>query len=181
LNDQYIVTSESQSIGEAYKALREAGGHNWWYLIIKYKKKYEVRLFHDLNILALRLGPDFFKMSIQDLPLPGTELKTIDIGEVHQEHVTTLARSSPGQILGVTEHKKITGLVVATGTRSDVFGGPNAIELYGILADLSTDARVYYEAKAPPPVCPHCAKQGYQSYNVQRQVFICPHCKEAVK
>jgi hypothetical protein len=181
LNDKFVLIEGGKNIGEAYKALHETGGNNWWYLIIQNDKNYQIRLFYDLNTLALRLGPDFFRMSIRDLPSPSTELHTMDFGEVDQEQAVTIARSKPGQILGITKNRKITGLVVVAVTRSDVFGGPSAIELYGVLADLSNDARVRYEAKAPPPVCPYCARKGYQSYDVQRQVFFCQHCKKTVK
>jgi len=178
LSYNYIVVSASQNVGKIYEALRLVGGNNWWFFVIDDNQKYRAGRFFDMNILALRLGPDFFELTITDIPLFTAVLTTSDLDSINQEQAIKLAESSTNHILGITRDEKLIGIVIAGTTRNEIFGGPSAIELYGILADLSADARVRYQAKAPPPYCLHCEKYCYQQYDIQRKAFICSNCKE---
>ena len=176
----FIVANISQQVREVYRDLQVADGQNWWYLVIVDNGKYKLLRFSDLNMFALRLGPNFFNNAILDLPLNTITLKTVKLNEVDADQAIMLAQKNLGKVLGITDEGELIGLILASTKRSDIFTGPSAVELYGILAELNADARVRYEAKAPPPICPKCKKPSYQKFDVKSKAFFCLACGEKI-
>jgi len=176
-NNRHIKINETLTLMEAFDALKAAKGHSWWHMIIEYENKTWAALrFSDLDLLALRMGPDFFSTPISDLPLNASLVNAVEKDSIDTENAKALARESLGRLLVITRNGQCVGIISVGGARGELFAGSTASELYGELADLSEDARLRYQVKAPPPTCPHCGQQSYQKYDVEKEVFICRNC-----
>src|SRR6266511_740671 len=152
LNDTsnaHIHVEASSTLKEAFAALKAAGGQPWWHLIIPQGVgQWGAVKFSELDALAAKMGPDFFTTPIHQLPLPWIQAEAVEQNSLDDDEASDEAYRSPGRLLVVTRDGAFVGILYAGVVRGE-FAGPTALELHGVLADLSQDARVHYAAKAP--------------------------------
>jgi hypothetical protein len=183
-SNAHIYLKASSTLMDAFAALKAASGEPAWHLIIAQGPQHWGAVkFSELDALAVKMGPDFFTTPIDQLPLPLVQAKAVEQASMDDGDAGIEAYLSPGQLLVVTWDGAFVGILYAGGARGgdDLFAGPAAIELHGVLADLSQDARVRYTAKAPPPTCRHCGQPSYLGYDLARGVFFCQNCLATVE
>jgi hypothetical protein len=174
----HIRVLDTSTLMEAFAALKAANGQLWWHLVIEDQDKNWTALrFGDLDSLLFRLGPEAFTTPLRELPRETIPLMAVDRESTDAASIPDLLLRSGTRPLAVSEKGHLLGIICdRNNTRGEFFAGSMANELYGTLADLSADARVRYQAKAPPPTCPHCKHVSYQKYDLTKKTFVCRLC-----
>jgi hypothetical protein len=184
--EKYVILMDgTKTLSEALRRLRENDyQENQTYLVVaRADKQYQVALFSELKSVVALMGYDSLVQPLHTLPIPFADWPVPTNTPRSGQEIIDLVASNPQSTVVVVEGDQVVGLF-ANPNRSGVAGWLeklSLLELHGKPIQLDKDPRADFEARVAPPVCPHCGKKNFFSFDPQHQTYICPSCGKVVR
>jgi hypothetical protein len=177
----FVSVPDTATVAQALTALQQAGGYEWWTLLIARSDGQiaatSVSVIH--RLLLDRYGSASFAVRLADLSVAENIRKTVETDSTTLAQAEEDARHSPGKILVVTEKNVPVGLIGDLGIEREMFTS-SLVQLYGEYTKLSQDARAAWKPGGKEPPTQPCGHKAWPELDASGK-WVCNQCKKPIE